>query len=553
MLFTVGTLMTLSFVLSLMGLAFLLWAIVTKQLSFTQDDARIIFDGGDENCADCPVAYGSGTDDRRDPRTGRGTATRSDRWANGPEATMARRVLLLLIASATLWLLVGSVFGLIASLKLHLPDLLTGAAPLSFGRMRTMHLNTVIYGWLSLGAIALTLWLIPTLLKTPLRLPWLALIGALLWNLYVGVGVVALGLGWTDGLEWLEFPWQIDIPLAIAGACFAIPLVATGIHRRVRHIYVSAWYLFAALFWFPVLFVVANVPGVHSGAQQATVNWWFAHNVLGLWLTPLGLGAAYYFIPKIIGKPIYSYRLSLLGFWALALFYSQVGVHHLVGGPVPTWVVTLSIVQSVMMVVPVIAVAINQHVLVARNLWAFRESLPLRFVSLGAILYTLVSLQGSLQALRPVNSVVHFTHYTVGHAHLGVYGFVALVLFGAAYYLLPRLLQRPWPYPSLIGVHFWLVTGGFAIYFVALTVGGVLQGLTMLDPARDFIDSVTLTVPYLQARTVGGTLMTLGHVVFALHLGLIMLGLGPRLAAASATREDRLPARPDPATRGATL
>ena len=136
------------------------------------------------------------------------------------------------------------------------------------------------------------------------------------------------------------------------GACLALPLVVTATKREVHHIYVTGWYYLGALIWFPVLFLVANIPGLHVGAQQATVNWWFAHNVLGLWLTPLGVGAAYYFIPRIIGKPIYSYRLSLVGFWALALFYSQVGIHHLIGGPVPTWVVTLSVVQSVMMFVP---------------------------------------------------------------------------------------------------------------------------------------------------------------------------------------------------------
>jgi len=523
MLYTIGTLMALSFVLSLIGLAFLLWAIITNQFSFTQTDARIIFDEEDEGQPDCPVAYGDGVDDGRSQKRGRC----ADRWANAADATMARRVLLFLLCGATLWLVVGSVFGVIASLELHLPDLFNAYAPLTFGRMRSMHLNTVIYGWLSQGGIGLALWLVPTLFKTALRLPWLALIGGLLWNLYVTAGIAALAMGWTDGLEWLEFPWQLDIPLAIAVGCFAVSLLVTAAHRRVRHIYVSGWYLFAGLFWFPILFLVANVPSVHSGAQQATVNWWFAHNVLGLWLTPLGLGAAYYLIPKIIGKPIYSYRLSLLGFWALALFYSQVGIHHLVGGPVPTWVVTLAIVQSVMMVIPVVAVAINQHVLVAMNLWAFRESLPLRFVSFGAIMYTLASLQGSMQALRPVNTVVHFTHYTVAHAHLGAYAFVAMVLFGGAYYLLPRLLQRPWPYPGLIGLHFWLVAGGFGLYFVALTVGGVLQGLTMLDPAREFIESVALTVPYLQARSVGGILMTLGHLVFALHFALLLLGLGP--------------------------
>jgi cytochrome c oxidase cbb3-type subunit 1 len=346
--------------------------------------------------------------------------------------------------------------------------------------------------------------------------------------------VTSIAFGWTDGQEWLEIPWQVDILLAAGGAMFAVPLVMTAINRNVHHIYVTGWYYLAALVWFPILFFVANIPGLHAGVQQATVNWWFAHNVLGLWLTPIGVGAAYYFIPKIIGQPIYSYRLSLLGFWALALFYSQVGMHHLIGGPVPTWVVTLSVVQSVMMFVPVIAVAVNQHVLVARNLRVFVESLPLRFVSTGAVMYTLASFQGSMEAVRAINTVTHFTHYTVGHAHLGAYAFVSLVLFGGAYFLVPLLTQRQWPAPKLIALHYWLVFIGFVIYFVSLTVGGWLQGMAMLDATRDFLESMEITIPYLTGRSVGGALMTAGHVVFAINLALILVPQRRATAGASA-------------------
>lgn len=509
--------MTLSFVVSLLALAFLIWAIAKGHLKFTQADAASIFEGGQAEGPDDPVAYGTGL-----------TVGETARDAGGKpiDTSTARRLLVVMFSTAVIWLLIGSVFGLMASLKMHMPDWLTGSAPLTFGRMRAMHLNSVIYGFLSVGGIGTAMWLIPTIFKTHLRLPGVAMAGAVLWNIGVGVGVWAIGTGWTDGMEWLEIPWQVDILLAVAGACFAATLIASAAKRREHHIYVSGWYLMAGLFWFPTLFFIANIPGLHVGAQQATVNWWFAHNVLGLWLTPLGLAAAYYFIPKIIGKPIYSYRLSLLGFWGLALFYSQVGIHHLIGGPVPTWVVTLSVVQSVMMVIPVIAVAINQHVLVARNTWAFKESLPLRFVSFGAIMYTLASLQGAMEALRSVNSVTHFTHYTVGHAHLGAYAFVALVLFGAMYFMLPRLLGRRWPWPGLVSLHFWLVALGFGVYFVSLTVGGVLQGYAMLDPARDFLASMELTVPYLQGRSLGGAMMTAGHIVFAAHMLALLVGVG---------------------------
>lgn len=521
---TIGTMMALSFVVSLIGLAFLIWAVASRQFRVNQSDAELIFPGaeGADHQPDDPTSFGF----QAAAEPGEGTDTRH------------RNLIFALIGFGTFWLVLGSFFGVIASLKLHLPDWLTGSAPLTFGRMRTMHLNSVIYGWLSLAGIGVAMFLVPRLFKTPLRGAKYGWAGLAFWNVGVAVGVYAIATGWTDGMEWLEIPWQVDGLLAIGGGCFAAPLVLTALKRNVHHIYVTAWYYLGALVWFPVLFIIANIP-IHSGVQQATVNWWFAHNVLGLWLTPIGVGAAYYVLPKIIGKPIYSYRLSLLGFWALALFYSQVGMHHLIGGPVPTWVVTLSVVQSVMMFIPVIAVAINQHVLWGSNLWAFKQSLPLRFVAFGAVMYTLASFQGSMEAVRAVNTVTHFTHYTVGHAHLGAYAFVSLVLFGTVYYLMPILTGRLWPYPRLIALHFWLVAIGFGVYFFSLTIGGWLQGLTMLDASRDWLESMRITVPYLQGRSVGGTLMTLGHILFAVNLLSLVL---------VARRSDETAAAPAPAT-----
>lgn len=509
---TLGLLLALSFVASLLALALLIWALVNHQITVDQADGETIFAAGE-----------LGRIDNRGTELGDvHKAHHFDAIRAGIDRSSARPVIFLFIA-ATVWLVFGSAFGLIASLKLHWPDWLDGSAAMTFGRVRTLHLNMVIYGWLSQAGIACMLWIIPRIFHTRLRSPKMALYGGFLWNLAVALGGLALANGWTDGEEWLEIPWQIDILLAIAGALFIAPVIATARAREVHHIYVSGWYFLAAALWFPILFVIANMPGIHVGTEEATVNWWFAHNVLGLWLTPLGVATAYYFIPKIIGKPIYSYAVSLLGFWGLALFYSQVGIHHLIGGPVPTWVVTLSIVHSVMMFIPVIAVAINHHVTVAQNLWALKASLPLRFISFGAVMYTLASFQGSIEALRSVNTITHFTQYTVGHAHLGAYAFVSLVLFGAAYHLLPRATGKVFRSPFMISLHFWLVTTGFGIYFFALSIGGVLQGLAMLDATRPFADSVTVVLPYLQARSVGGSLMTLGHIVFAVNLlGLFM-------------------------------
>ena len=429
---------------------------------------------------------------------------------------------------AVVWLVLASVAGLISSIKMHEPDWWVQYGWITFGRIRPIHLNMVAYGWCSLAGIGVAIWLIPRLLKTELVGAKYALLGGALWTIGVFAGTVAIAMGYSDGLEWLEYPWQIDILLVIGGALVGVPLWLTLLNRKVKHLYVSVWYIGAGLLWFPILFLIANWPGLHFGVQQASMNWWFGHNVLGLWFTPIGLAASYYFIPKVIGKPIHSYNLSLLGFWSLAFFYSQVGGHHLIGGPVPSWLITISIVQSMMMVIPVFAVAVNQHMTVLGNFRALAYSPTLRFIVLGAMMYTAASVQGSLEALRSVNTITHFTHYTVAHAHLGLYGFFSMVMFGSIYFIMPRVMNWEWPYPKLISLHFWLVLVGFAIYFIWLSIGGWLQGLAMLDEKTPFMQSVALTIPYLKARSIGGGLMTLGHLVFAAHFFAMGWKFGPR-------------------------
>jgi|Laugrefabdmm15dn_1035133.scaffolds.fasta_scaffold18889_2 cytochrome c oxidase cbb3-type subunit 1 len=429
---------------------------------------------------------------------------------------------------AVVWLVLASVAGLISSIKMHEPDWWVQYGWITFGRIRPIHLNMVAYGWCSLAGIGVAIWLIPRLLKTELVGAKYALVGGALWTIGVFAGTVAIAMGYSDGLEWLEYPWQIDILLVIGGALVGVPLWLTLLNRKVKHLYVSVWYIGAGLLWFPILFLIANWPGLHFGVQQASMNWWFGHNVLGLWFTPIGLAASYYFIPKVIGKPIHSYNLSLLGFWSLAFFYSQVGGHHLIGGPVPSWLITISIVQSMMMVIPVFAVAVNQHMTVLGNFRALAYSPTLRFIVLGAMMYTAASVQGSLEALRSVNTITHFTHYTVAHAHLGLYGFFSMVMFGSIYFIMPRVMNWEWPYPKLISLHFWLVLVGFAIYFIWLSIGGWLQGLAMLDEKTPFMQSVALTLPYLKARSIGGGLMTLGHLVFAAHFFAMGWKFGPR-------------------------
>jgi cytochrome c oxidase cbb3-type subunit 1 len=518
-----------TFVTGVLALLILLRTITKRRLEWGPEGARVIFDEGEEGQVEEPAANEDGSADLARSIDGTDDERRSpsDVAARRAADQSSRAPVLAFLQSAIFWLFVGSVLGLVASLKMTFPDWLTGSAPLSFGRIRPLHLNTVIYGWASMGGISVAIWLAPRLAKRPLIGGRFAVWGVRLWNLGMVLGVAALAHGITDGVEWLEFPWQVDILFAVGGALAGVPVLATLFRARERHPYVSAWYLGGAFLWFPILFVVANAPGVHFGVEHATVNWWFAHNVLGLWLTPLGLASAYYFIPKVLGRPVFSYGLSLIGFWSLALFYSQVGMHHLIGGPVPTWLVTISVVHSVMMVVPVLAVAVNHHFTMIGRFKALRYSPTLRFAVLGAMMYTLTSIEGSLESLRSINRITHFTQFTVGHAHFGVYGFVSFEIFAAVYFLVPRLTDRDWPHPAMIRAHFWLTFVGIVLYVTSLTVGGLLQGMAMLDPARPFIDSVTVTIPYLHARTVAGVLMTAGHLVFAIHVLRMVRGRGP--------------------------
>lgn len=424
---------------------------------------------------------------------------------------------------AIFWLLIGSLAGDVASFKFDFPDWLAEPAWLTFGRMRPAHLNAMIYGWASTAMFSAALWLMPRLTRTPLRWRGAALAGIAVWNVGVLIGIALLLAGVNDGLEWLEFSWRWSDPiLALGGALVGASVWRTLMDRRVEHLYVSVWYVAAAFPWFLIIFTVGNLP-VYRGVESAAVNWFYAHNALGLWLTAINLGVIYYLLPKIIGRPIYSYWLSLIGFWALAFFYSLNGMHHLIGGPMPTWMITTSIVASILMVIPVVAVGINQHMTIVGRFGAMRYSPTLTFIVLAAMSYTAVSLQGILTALVNVNRLTHFTHWTIAHSHLGVYMFVTMTLFGVIYYVLPRLVGREWPSANLIRAHFLMVGAGMVLYVVALGIGGVLQGARLLDPAVPFQASVEVAKPWLLARSVAAVILTTGHFVFAYHVLLLSL------------------------------
>lgn len=459
------------------------------------------------------------------------TAEERERFAQERAALdeSARVPVLHLTVSAVVWLLIGSLLAVLASIKLHSPYFLAGYPELTFGRLRMAHLQAAGVGWASLMTLAASVWLMVRLARAELAYPGLVTLGAWLWNVGLALNVFGILLGDGQSVEWLDAPPYAP-PFFIAGVgLVAACVMATFRRRREPHVYVSQWYIMAALFWFPWLYTVAQfmifwLPA--KGVLQGVTNWWFGHNYLGLWLTPVGVGVAYYLIPKIIGRPIYSYYLSIMGFWSLALFYSWAGMHHLIGGPIPAWLASASVVGSMMMFIPVIAVAINHHMTMIGHFHHLRYSPALRFTVFGAITYTAVSAQGAVESLRDFSEVASKTHYTVAHAHLGAYGFFTMIMFGLCYYMIPRLTRREWASSTLIRIHFWAAAMGIIIYFTALSIGGWWQGRMINNPNIPFGNIVTYLLPYFFSRSVAGTLMTLGHLCFGVLVVMNVLGWG---------------------------
>ncbi|MEM9226703.1 MAG: cbb3-type cytochrome c oxidase subunit I [Verrucomicrobiota bacterium] len=445
---------------------------------------------------------------------------------------------MMFLVFAILWLQVGTLLAMIASIKLHNPEFLGNIEVLTFGRARSAHLNAMAFGWTNNAIFAVALWVMARLCKVSVRHGGILITAGIFWNIGVAVGITGILTGGLTSVEWLEMPMEVAPLLAISYAMIGVWGVIMFRFRALGHVYVSQWYILGALFWFPWLYMIAQimilwVPA--RGTVQAITNWWFAHNVLGLWITPVGLGCIYYFLPKVLGRPIHSYYLSVLGFWSLALFYNWAGVHHLIGGPIPVWLISAGIVASVMMVIPVIVTAINHHMTAVGNAQAVWCSPTLRFIVFGAMSYTMVSLIGSGMALRDVNVVTHFSQFTVGHAHHGVYAFFTMVMFGSIYFMVPRLLNREWPSAVLIRTHFWCAAIGIGIMLVGLHVGGWIQGqmynaLEDGNPKYAVLDVVQALVPWLFSRSVSGVLLTIGHVAFLVNFCWILFGGRPRQA-----------------------
>lgn len=443
----------------------------------------------------------------------------------------------LFAAFSVLWLAVGSLLALIAALKLHLPEFLN-VETLTYGRVRALQLNTLGYGWSANAVFAVTLWMMHRLGRVELRQGWVAVLGALGWNGALAYGVLAIAAGRTTGVTWLEMPREVAPVLAVSFLLIGLWSVVAFSRRQTPHVFVSQWYVLAATFWLPVLYLVAQITILWfpaRGTVQAIAGGWYAHGITGLFLVPAGIAALYYFIPKVLGRPVHNYYLAVVGFWTFALFNGWAGLEQLIGGPVPVWLQSTSIVASVMMLIPVIVLGINFHgTVTAAGAWGETWRSPtLRFAVFAAVNLTLASLVGSVMSLRAFSAVTRFTDFTVGQAHHLQHAFLAMALFGALYYILPRLARREWPSAALISSHFWLCVLGTLGYVAVLCVHGWQQGsqwnAAVLTPA----EVAAAALPWNVAGSLCTALMTVGHLVFYGH---VLWLLAPR-----AERRDNQP------------
>ncbi|MFN2200731.1 MAG: cbb3-type cytochrome c oxidase subunit I [Caldilineaceae bacterium] len=433
--------------------------------------------------------------------------------------------------SSIFWLTVVDLFGLILATELISPNFLGGIPWLLFSRIRPLHVNGVIFAWLSMMYWGALFYMVPRL--TGLRTIWnerLAIWTAWGWNLWFVLGIVTILAGRTQGREYAEFIWPLDIFLVVLWFSNVLNILMTIFMRRVRPLYVTTWWALASPLWLGADYIIGNViwrPGAIwgygvSGALSTSMadgmlNWWYAHNLFGLWLTPMLLASLYYLVPRITNTPLYSHTLSLISFWGMAFFYTGVGHHHLLQTPTPGWLKTIAILSSISLLIPVFAFTINILMTMRGNWGKFFTNLPLRFGLTGFIFYFLVNVQGSFEAVQSFNRLTHFTNFVVAHAHLALLGAFTFLGMGLIDYIVPQVQKKP-VYSQRLGEwQYWLIVIGFLGFFWSLTIAGFVQGQSWLRGIPE-INVVPLLRPYFMARAVFGTMIIVSGIVQAVNI-----------------------------------
>ena len=422
--------------------------------------------------------------------------------------------------TATFWLLVTTAVGLLLSFKFPFPELATSPY-LSFGRLRAIHTNGTFYGWASVALTGASLYVAARTSGVRLQYPKVAWLSLLSFNIAAVLGTITLDLGINNGdQEYREWVWWVAAFFLLA-LVFALFVTVMTVARRKEHdIYISNWYTIGGFIFTIIMGLVVAVPYYQIGLGQVAVQGFYMHNAVGMWFTFLALGITYYALPKLLNRPIYSYALGVLGFWTNVIFYPVIGAHHFEFTPLPWWFQTVAIVFSVAMLVPVWAGSGN-FFLTMRGRWEMvRRSYALPFFVVGIAYYFLGSTQGTVEAFRSVQSLLHFTNFVIGHSHATMYGFITFLAWGGIYALLPRATGNE-PNRIATGLHFWFATIGLTTYVIALSIGGIEQGITWAS-GSPFIASVQAAAPYWVLRAVAGSMMFLSHVIFAYNVYLMV-------------------------------
>lgn len=448
---------------------------------------------------------------------------------------------LFLFLNGAFWLMASTILGVLAAVKNIAPDFLhkDWLWFLQYGRLQPAHIAALVYGWGIQVGLGVGLWLMARRTGRELKAGKSVLIAAgVFWNIGVTLGILGILFGGNTSIEWLEMPQYVWPVLATCFLCYAWPMVKMfGSARNPGGFMISAWYVLGACFWFPWIYITANVclhclPGL--GALGAGIDAWYVHSVILLFFVPVGVGAAYYFIPKITGQPVASYPLAQLGFWMLAILGGWTGMQRFMGGPLPAWMPAIGAMTGVLLLIPVAVVGLNHHLTTLGKHKLVQTSPTLRFVFFGGVFYPVSGLFLALISNFWSGSTLQFTHAWYGFQIISVYGFFSMIAFGAIYYIVPRLAGCEWLSVRLIRNHFWFSVYGIAVIVVTSLVCGLQQGGDLNSPERwdlSFIPVVLNARPYVVARAVAWALITWSNVWFLIHLMLMVAGLGRRSTA----------------------
>jgi cytochrome c oxidase cbb3-type subunit 1 len=429
------------------------------------------------------------------------------------------------------WGIVGMLVGVIVAAQFIWPDLTFGIPYLSFGRLRPLHTNAVIFAFGGSALFATSYYVVQRTCHTRLFSDGLASFTFWGWQLVIVLAALTLPLGFTSGKEYAELEWPIDILIAVVWVAYAIVFFGTLWKRTTSHIYVANWFFGAFILTVAILHIVnsAEMPAAlwksysaYAGAQDAMVQWWYGHNAVGFFLTAGFLGMMYYFVPKAAGRPIYSYRLSVVHFWALIFTYMWAGPHHLHFTALPDWTQSLGMIFSLILLAPSWGGMINGIMTLSGAWYKLREDPILKFLIVSLSFYGMSTFEGPMMSVKTVNALSHYTDWTIGHVHSGALGWVGMISIGSIYYLIPRLFgQTQMASVRLVTLHFWVATIGIVLYIAAMWIAGVTQGLMWRAVNPDgtltytFVESTKASMPFYYIRLLGGTLYLSGMFLMA--------------------------------------